>query len=591
MEMLSILVIALSSCVLLHCHEAVEGSRYPETGNSECRILEQQQPYLPSFHFRPPQNWLNDAFASAAAAAGPMWYNGMYHLFYQYNPEGPLFGDKMVWAHSVSRDMIHWVDLDLALTPTEPFDMKSCWSGSITILPGNIPMILYTGIDSNGVQVQNLAFPKNLSDPLLEQWEKSTRNPIMTPPQGVPGDFFRDPTTAWRDPGPDGKWNVIVGGLIKNEGMAILYQSEDFVSWTKVEHPLYSSPGTGMWECPDFFPVSLNSSNGVDTSVVDPSVKHVLKISSFSNVHDYYVLGSYAPKTSKYVPDNEYTGSSTDLRYDYGKFYASKTFFDQPKSRRILWGWANESDTMEDDLAKGWAGVQAIPREIWLHSSGKQLVQWPVEELNKLRGQHVQVLDEKLHSGSVFEVEGITASQADIEIEFELHSLEESAEVLDTTGTDPQQLCSDSNASVRGGVGPFGLLALATKELTEHTAIFFMIFKGSNGFVVLMCSDQRRSSLRDGLDKTPYGAFLDIDPQHEKIALRTLIDHSIVESFGGGGKTCISSRVYPKLAINSEARLFVFNNGTLDVAISSLNAWSMNTAQKNRPTQSYALLD
>ncbi|CAI0387368.1 unnamed protein product [Linum tenue] len=591
MEMLLILVVALSCCVLVHGHEAI-GFCYPEFGSSECGVSEQlqqqqkldreQQPHLPSFHFRPPQNWLNDP-------NGPMWYNGVYHLFYQYNPEGPVFGDKMVWAHSVSHDMIHWVDLDLALSPNEQFDMKSCWSGSITILPGNVPVILYTGIDSNGVQVQNLAFPKNLSDPFLEQWEKSPRNPIMTPPQGVAGDSFRDPTTAWRD--PDGKWNVIVGGLINNEGIAFLYQSEDFVTWTKVEHPLYSSPGTGMWECLDFFPVFVNSSNGVDTSVVDRSVKHVLKISSFSNLHDYYVLGTYAPETSKYIPDNEYTGESTDLRYDYGKLYASKTFFDEPNSRRILWGWANESDPMEDDIAKGWAGVQTIPREIWLHSSGKQLVQWPVEELNKLRGQHVQVLDEKLHSRSVFEVEGITASQADIEIEFELHNLEDSAEFFDTTANDPQQLCSDSNASFRDGVGPFGLLALATKELNEHTAIYFRIFKGSNGFVVLMCSDQRRSSLKDGMDKTPYGAFLDIDPQHEKIALRTLIDHSIVESFGGGGKTCISSRVYPKLAINSEARLFVFNNGTVDVTISSLNAWSMNTAQMNRGRESYAELD
>ena len=57
------------------------------------------------------------------------------------------------------------------------------------------------------------------------------------------------------------------------------------------------------------------------------------------------------------------------------------------------------------------------------------------------------------------------------------------------------------------------------------------------------------------------------------------IDHSIVESFGGEGLTCITARVYPKLAINEQAKLYVFNNGTKSVTISSLNAWSMNNAQ------------
>ncbi|CAN0840863.1 Beta-fructofuranosidase, insoluble isoenzyme CWINV3 [Linum grandiflorum] len=520
-----------------------------------------------------------------------MWYNGVYHLFYQYNPDGALFSDRMVWAHSVSHDMINWLDLDLALIPTQQSDSKSCWSGSVTILPGNRPVILYTGINANGIQVQNLAVPNNISDPFLQQWDKSSQNPIMTPPKGVAGDSFRDPTTAWQD--PDGRWNVIVGGLLGNEGMAILYQTkdDDFAKWTKAEHPLYSSPGTGMWECPDFFPVSLNDTNGVDTSVVNPGVKHVLKLSSFVHLHDYYMIGDYAADVSKYVPEIDYTGKVSDLRYDYGKFYASKTFFDKPKSRRILWGWLNESDSSEDDIAKGWAGVQSIPREVWLHKSGKQLMQWPIQELNKLRGQHVKVMHEKLDGGSVSEVEGITASQADVEIVFDLGSSLKEAESLDTHDTeDPQQMCSDANSSARGKLGPFGLLVLATKDLTEHTAIYFRVFKRNSGsYVVLMCSDQRRSSLSDGIDKTPYGAFVDIDPRQEKISLRTLIDHSIVESFAGEGKSCISSRVYPKLAVQDEAKLFVFNNGTEDVMIQSMNAWSMNTAQMGHQIDAEAM--
>lgn len=557
-------------CVLFNNGIEVDAS-HSEFQNFQSHNLTvpETQPYRTSYHFRPPKNWLNDP-------NGPMLYKGFYHLFYQYNPNGALFDAGMVWAHSVSHDLINWIHLNHALYPTEPFDIKSCWSGSVTILPGNKPAILYTGINANDTQVQNLAMPKNLSDPLLKEWIKFSQNPVITPPTGVAKDDFRDPTTAWVD--AEGKWNVIVGSLINDRGMAILYQSEDFVNWRMYKDPLHSKEKTGMWECPDFFPVSINSTNGVDTSVMNPSVKHVMKASF--NSHDYYIIGTYVPGVQKYIPDTDFTSTNTDLRYDYGKFYASKTFFDSIKNRRILWGWVNESDSSEDDVRKGWSGLQSFPRQIWLDRSGSQLVQWPVEEINKLHDKQVSIQNKKLDGGSVLEIPGITASQADAEIVFELPELEE-AELLKSTPVDPQQMCTDANASVRGRLGPFGLLALATEDLTEQTAIFFRIFRHENTYRVLMCSDQSRSSIKENVDKTTYGAFVNIDPQNEKISLRSLIDHSIIESFGGEGRTCITSRVYPQLAVHKEAHLYVFNNGTQSITISRLKAWGMSKAQFN----------
>ncbi|XP_065868194.1 beta-fructofuranosidase, insoluble isoenzyme CWINV3-like [Euphorbia lathyris] len=82
-----------------------------------------------------------------------------------------------------------------------------------------------------------------------------------------------------------------------------------------------------------------------------------------------------------------------------------------------------------------------------------------------------------------------------------------------------------------------------------------------------MCSDQSRSSLKDGIDKTTYGAFVNIDSQQKKMSLRSLIYHSIIESFGAGGSICITSRVYPKIAVDNKAHLYVFNNGTLSIKI------------------------
>ncbi|EXB66852.1 Beta-fructofuranosidase, insoluble isoenzyme CWINV1 [Morus notabilis] len=517
------------------------------------------QPYRTAYHFQPPKNWMN----------GPMYYKGVYHLFYQYNPYSAVWGN-ITWGHSISYDLINWVHLDIALNPTDPFDINGCWSGSATILPDQKPAILYTGRDTENRQVQNLAVPKNLSDPFLREWSKTPHNPLMAPTNDIDPDFFRDPTTAWL--GPDKIWRVLVGAQIDGKGMAILYKSKDFVKWNRTKNPLHSSTKTKMWECPDFYPI-----NGKDQVEDQFKTKYVLKASFHDQ--DHYIVGKYEPETDTYEIESDFLDDGSDLRYDFGKFYASKTFYDSEKKRRILWGWVAESDSEADDKNKGWSGLQSIPRSIVLGKSGRQLVQWPVKEVERLRSKEVfDLRNKEVKRRSVFEITGVTASQADVEVTFDVGGLEK-AELFDPSWVDPQLLCDQKNASVRGKIGPFGLLVLASKELTEQTAIFFRIFESSDKYVVLMCSDQSRSSLRGGLKKTAYGAFVDLDPNKEKITLRSLIDHSIVESFGGEGRSCITARVYPKLAIDKEAHLYAFNYGSKSVKILKLNAWSMKSAQ------------
>ncbi|XP_076916520.1 beta-fructofuranosidase, insoluble isoenzyme CWINV1-like [Bidens hawaiensis] len=529
-----------------------------------------EQPYRTGFHFQPPSNWMNDP-------NGPMLYKGVYHFFYQYNPEGATFG-TIVWGHAVSHDLVNWVHLDPAIYPTDEADINSCWSGSATILPGNIPAMLYTGSDSKSRQVQDLAWPKNLSDPFLREWVKHPGNPIITPPAGVKDDCFRDPSTAWV--GSDGVWRIVVGGDRDNNGMAFLYQSTDFLNWTRYEQPLAGgAASTGTWECPDFFPVSLNSTNGVDTSSYSGSVKHVMK-AGFEG-HDWYTIGTYTPDRENFLPQNgiSLSGSTLDLRYDYGNFYASKSFFDDSKNRRVLWAWVPEKDSQDDDIEKGWAGLQTFPRALWIDRSGKQLIQWPVEEIESLHENEVKLQNKKLTSGSVVEIQGITASQADFTISFKLEDLKE-AEVLDTSSADPQVLCTERGASSKGAFGPFGVLAMASKDLKEQTAIFFRVFQSQSGrYYVLMCSDLSRSTVRSTIDTTSFGGFVDIDPQYNEISLRNLIDHSIIESFGAGGKTCITSRIYPEFVNYEEAHLFAFNNGSQSVKISQMSAWSMKSAE------------
>ncbi|KAK9156784.1 hypothetical protein Scep_003358 [Stephania cephalantha] len=536
--------------------------------------MEVSKAHRPVFHFRPPKNWMNDP-------NGPMYYNGIYHLFYQYNPYGSVWGN-IVWAHSFSTDLINWIPLKPALYASKPFDINGTWSGSATILPGNKPVILYTGIDEQNKQVQNIAFPKDLNDPLLQEWIKPDYNPVITPTPDMNASFFRDPTEGWR--GPDGHWRVLVGNRKGNRGLALLYRSRDFIHWTKAKHPLHSSADTGMWECPDFFPVSSDGSQeGLEASVRGDGVKHVLKVSLDHTRFEYYTIGHYLYEKDRYIPDKSYADNSTGLRYDYGNFYASKTFFDAKNKRRILWGWANESDLNTTDTAKGWAGIQTVPRRLWLDENGKQLRQWPIKELETLRLHQVKMNDVSIRKGNSVEIKGITAAQADVEVTFHLPSLSDvRLEPFDPSwSVDPQRLCGEKPSTVGGELGPFGLLTLASENLEEYTAVFFRVFDAKPKPVVLMCSGGIRSSISEEMYKPSFGGFVDVDLSDRKITLRSLIDHSVVESFAAGGKTCITSRVYPKLAEGSNAHLFAFNSGAETIKVKHLKAWNMGSPRMN----------
>ncbi|XP_020581380.1 beta-fructofuranosidase, insoluble isoenzyme 3-like [Phalaenopsis equestris] len=511
------------------------------------------------FHFQAPKNWINDP-------NGPMYYNGIYHLFYQFNPKEPVWGN-IVWAHSYSTDLINWKPLEPAIYPTKPFDINGCWSGSATILPGNKPVIMYTGIDQQNRQVQNVAYPKNLSDPYLREWVKPDYNPVIRPEGDINATAFRDPTTAWYG----------------HDRTGVLYRSRDFIKWVPAKQPLHSVKDAGMWECPDFFPVLMKPLVGLDNSANDNGLKHVFKVSLDANRYDYYTLGIYDFIHDKYVPDGSSPDNNTGLRFDYGNFYASKTFFDEGKGRRILWGWSNESDSIEDDWGKGWAGIQTIPRAIWLDGNGRQVVQWPIEEVNKLRGKRVGIYNRSVESGGVIEIKGIESVQADVVVKFDVSSGLDKAEKFDVAWRDPQKLCFEKGADAKGGIGAFGLYVLATDDREERTSVFFRIFQLGQKHVILMCHDPTKSSKSSDLYKPTYGSFVDYDLRRSggKLSLRTLIDHSVVESFGAYGRTCITSRIYPDYAVGSNARLFAFNNGAEDVKIVQLRAWEMRKPLMN----------
>ncbi|KAM0887101.1 hypothetical protein ACQ4PT_029251 [Festuca glaucescens] len=123
---------------------------------------------------------------------------------------------------------------------------------------------------------------------------------------------------------------------------------------------------------------------------------------------------------------------------------------------------------------------------------------------------------------------------------------------------------------------------MASGDLEEHTAVFFRVFRHLDTYKVLMCTDLTKSSTKAGVHKASYGAFLDVDVEKDKfLSLRTLIDHTVVESFGDGGRMCMTARMYPKHAAPGSSHLYVFNNGTGAVKVSKLDAWELATAAMN----------
>ncbi|MEG1845221.1 MAG: hypothetical protein RR296_13365, partial [Clostridia bacterium] len=101
------------------------------TATAPCR-------WRPCFHFAPPFGWMNDP-------NGLIFFRGQYHLFYQYNPLDVKWG-PMYWGHAVSKDMLQWVHLPIALAPDQHYEQGTtggCFSGSGVEWEGRL-YLLYT---------------------------------------------------------------------------------------------------------------------------------------------------------------------------------------------------------------------------------------------------------------------------------------------------------------------------------------------------------------------------------------------------------------------------------------------------------------
>jgi beta-fructofuranosidase len=322
----------------------------------------------PQYHLLPKANWMNDP-------NGPIYWNGQYHLFFQYNPDAAVWGD-MHWAHAVSPDMIHWRHMPLALSPSpQGPDRDGCFSGS-TVVRNGVPTILYTGVASTTPEQATLRDGKHnfqesqciatSASPDLRSWVKSPRPVIPRPPHGVAITGFRDPCVWWSG---SSWWMLLGSGFAKVGGCALLYRSSDLHHWEYL-HPLLSGTWNGlrgvdpvdsgeMWECPDFFPLGS---------------KHVLIYSTERKV--YWTVGELDSQSMTFHPEKKGL-------LDTGAFYAPKTMLDRA-GNRILWGWIPETRPEKDSVQAGWAGLASLPRLLSLQVDNSLGMQ-PISSLDALR--------------------------------------------------------------------------------------------------------------------------------------------------------------------------------------------------------------
>jgi beta-fructofuranosidase len=95
-------------------------------------------PYYPKYHFVAPESWINDP-------NGPIYFDGRYHLFYQFDPIVDGRRSKRCWGHAVSSDLIHWKDWPVALWPDTPEDRNGVFSGNTFVAGDSSLCALYTG--------------------------------------------------------------------------------------------------------------------------------------------------------------------------------------------------------------------------------------------------------------------------------------------------------------------------------------------------------------------------------------------------------------------------------------------------------------
>ena len=333
-----------------------------------------REQHRPQYHFTPPSGWMNDP-------NGLVYYKGEYHLFYQHNPASTVWG-PMHWGHAVSRDLVHWEHLPIALYPDS---LGYIFSGSVVIdennttgfaPPGSGEMALVAVFTYHNMEYEQAGRQDRESQGIAysldrgRTWNKYAGNPVLPNKGDVD---FRDPKVSWHEPTRRWIMPLAVGDYLE------IFVSPDLKKW-EYTSTFGKNEGAhgGVWECPDLFP--LRTREGVEKWVL---IQNMGRGAVNGGSGTQYFIGSFDGRTFK--NDNP---PATTLWLDYGADnYAGVTYFNAPDQRRILIGWmSNWFDYAQSTPTSTWRSSMTIPRDLWLKKTpdGYRVFQKPSPELQAL---------------------------------------------------------------------------------------------------------------------------------------------------------------------------------------------------------------
>ncbi len=322
----------------------------------------------PTYHIAAPQMWMNEAHA-------PFYYNGYYHLFYQFSPFGPYL-QQPHWGHWISTDLVTWVNVEEALSPSG-VAADGVWSGCAGYKDDGTPVLFFTSSNldrAEGVisdQNVGIATPSDLSDPLLINWVMEDELAIIQMPGEGITMGFRD-TSVWRI---DDTWYMVVGSASDEHegGTAQLYKTTDdsFMDWTycgEFTDWVGSEAEYGhLWELPNVAPIK--NEDGTDSG------KYIFIFSPCPPASNdmVYMIGTFDTETDKFIPDPEYT---TPKILDYGRnHFTGPSLFSDPVSGNLYLFSVSKDDLGSDgEYQSGWAGNAGLTREISLGENNELVI-------------------------------------------------------------------------------------------------------------------------------------------------------------------------------------------------------------------------
>lgn len=387
MDSLKMMILSLAAISLAGCGDSKFNDLPPrqeeqlpdEPGDSGSEISARDEQYRPQIHYTPARNWINDP-------NGMVYVDGVYHLYYQYNPQGHGWGN-LSWGHATSSDLIHWTEKKVAMAPNE---WGMIFSGSAVLDKDNTAgfgknaiVALYTA--SGDHQQQCLAYSTDGGE-TFTQYEG---NPVI--PNTELADF-RDPKVMWHPESRKWVMALALGWSCKIE----FWGSTDLKKWEKLSEFTSDSPRSniGQWECPDLIRLPYHGAE-----------KWVLIV---SNNPGGPVGGS---GTEYFVGDfdgTSFTAMPLDypLWLDYGADnYAGVTWSNMPDGRAVMIGWMNNWNYADAVPATPWCSAMTLPRELSLKDVGGSplLATSVVKEIDNIAGDWKRAIDGHISAKDAYE--------------------------------------------------------------------------------------------------------------------------------------------------------------------------------------------